>query len=149
MHKHPPPSARRLRIAAELRAAGNAWERVAAAVRLPLAEVRAWPHRFPARWRKAFARAERQAVVAATAEAVELLRRQLRSDDPKVVREASMKLVQIRVALRRGRRKPETQKPSDTPPGYADRLLAYVRGMTDEELAAAAAAGSTRTQAPD
>lgn len=137
MNTHP-PSARRLRRAAELRAAGNAWEKVAADVGVRLAQVRAWPQQYPNRWRKAFDAAERQLLTEASIEAVAYLRKQLRSENVRIVRAASLKLVQIRVALERVRRTPDADKPSDTPPGYADRLLAYVQGMTDEELAAAA-----------
>ena len=137
MTTHSPPAARLIRLAAELRAAGNAWERVAEDVGRPLAEVRTWPQRFPTRWRKAIETAVRLTLTESTAEAVLMLRMQLRSKDEKSVREAGMRLVQIRVALEKLYAATDADKPSDSPPGYADRLLALVRGMTDEELAVA------------
>lgn len=137
MPTHSPPTASSIRLAAELRAAGNAWEKIAKDVGRPLADVRTWPQRFPTRWRKAIEAAERRTLAESTAEAVLVLRKQLRSEDEKSVREAGMKLVQIRVALEKLYAATETDKSSDSPPGYADRLLALVRGMTDEELAVA------------
>lgn len=137
------PPARLVRAAAESRAAGNAWEKVAADVGRTTAVVRTWPRRYAGVWREAFADAERRALAEATAEAVVLLRKQLRSEDEKAVREASLKLVQIRVMLEKADRA-ETKQSTDSPPGYADRLLASVRGMTDEQVAtelAALAAG--------
>jgi hypothetical protein len=141
------PSGRRLRAAAESRAAGNAWEKVALDAGRPLAVVREWPKRYPTVWRKAFAEAARRSLAEATAEAVVVLRKQLRSKSEKSVREAGLKLVQIRVALEKVARTADDTNPSDSPPGYADRLLASVRGMTDEqleaEIAAATAAAAT------
>ncbi len=131
------PPAHLIRTAADLRAAGNAWERVADEVEHPLTEVREWPQRYPARWQKAFAAAVQRALVEATSETITLLRKQLRSKNAKSVREAGVMLVQIRVVLEKAARpaKGDTQ-PATTPPGYADRLLALVRGMTDEQIAA-------------
>jgi hypothetical protein len=133
--------ARLVRDAAASRAAGNAWEKVAADVGRTTAVVRTWPRRYADVWRKAFADAERRALAEATAEAVVLLRKQLRSEDEKSVREASLKLVQIRLMLEKADR-PDKKPPADSPPGYADRLLALVRGMTDEQIAAELAAAS-------
>ncbi len=137
------PPARLIRTAADLRAAGNAWERVADEVEYPLAEVRTWPQRYPARWQKAFEAALQRALVEATSETITLLRKQLRSKNAKSVREAGAKLVQIRVVLEKAARPPQgdTQHPT-SPPGYADRLLALVRGMTDEQIAAEVADAS-------
>jgi hypothetical protein len=131
-----PPPAHLIRTAADLRAAGNAWERVADEVEYPLDDVREWPQRYPMRWRKAIEAAVRRTLAEATAEAVLYLRKQLRSENDKSVREASLKLAQVCILLEKARRpaKGDTQQPT-SPPGYADRLLNYVRGMTDEQLA--------------
>jgi len=133
-----PPPAHLIRTAADLRAAGNAWERVADEVEYPLVEVREWPQRYPTRWRKATEAAVRRTLSEATGEALLYLRKQLRSENAKVVCEASLKLVQVRVLLEKAHRpaKGDTQQ-TTSPPGYADRLLNYVRGMTDEQLATA------------
>lgn len=134
-----PPSPAVLRKAADLRAAGNAWEAVAAAVGLPAETVREWPQRYPVRWRKALAAFERRTLTEATAEAVTVLRAQMRSKDEKTVREAAGKLVQIRVALSKARRPANGGAKQSSPPGYAERLVNYVRGLTHEQLAAACA----------
>lgn len=135
-----PPSGDTLRRVAELRVAGHAWETVAEAVGVSPETVRKWPQRYPARWRAAHAVAERRLLDDATAEAVLTLRRQLRSEDEKSVREAAHKIVQIRIAVMNARRKSKAAR-SNTPhpPGYADRLLALVRGMSHEQLADAVA----------
>ena len=137
------PPAHLIRTAADLRADGNAWERVADEVGCTPAEVRMWPQRFPARWQKAFAAAVQRALVEATSETITLLRKQLRSKNDESVREAGMKLVQIRIVLEKAARPPQGDtQPTSSPPGYADRLLALVRGMTDEQIAAEMAAAS-------
>ena len=143
-----PPPARLLRTAAELRALGNAWEKVAADVGQPVKVVKAWPRRYPTQWAKAFDAAVRLTLAEATAEAVLVLRKQLRSEDEKSVREASLKLVQVRTALDKAARpaKGDTQRTS--PPGYADRLLAHIRGMTDEEVETATRAAVGPDDAP-
>ncbi|MCU0706069.1 MAG: hypothetical protein MUF18_19070 [Fimbriiglobus sp.] len=134
-----PSLARLVRLAAELRAAGNAWEKIAADVDRPVKVVREWPRRFPAQWRRAFAIHERRMLAEATSEAVVVLRQQLRSKDEKTAREAGVKLVQVRTMLEKARGpKAEKPKSKSSPPGSADRLLAILRGMTDEELRQAA-----------
>lgn len=143
---HPPPAAT-LRTAADLRAAGNAWEAVAAAVGLPVRQVRRWPERFPTRWRKALDAAARRTLVEATAEALLMLRNQLRAKEEKTVREAALRLVQLRMALDKARRPPKAAAPSATPPGYADRLVNYVRGKTREQLIAGAVESERRAGA--
>jgi hypothetical protein len=127
------PSTATLRTAAELRAAGNVWEKVADDTGYPIAVVKTWPHRYRARWQRELAAAERRALADATAEAILMLRKQLRSEDASSVREAAGKLVQIRVALERAAPTPPT---TDSPPGFAERLVRYVQGKTREELAA-------------
>lgn len=143
-----PPPARLLRTAAELRALGNAWEKVAAEVGQPAKVVKSWPQRYPARWGQAFDAAVRQTLAEATAEAVLVLRKQLRSDDEKSAREASLKLVQVRTALDKATRPAKGDPQRATPPGYADRLLAHIRGMTDEEVEAATREAVGQDDAP-
>lgn len=129
-----PPSARLIRTAAELKALGNCWEKIAADVGRPLKVVKTWPQRYPARWGPAFDAAVRQTLADATAEAVVTLRKQLRSEDAKTVREAGLKLVQVLAALDKATRPAKGDTQRTPPPGYADRLLAHIRGMTDEEV---------------
>lgn len=144
MPPNKPPPADVFRTAADLRAAGNAWEAVADAVSLPVAEVRAWPVQYPEWWRKALTAAGRRFLAEATNEAILQLRKQLRADDTKTVREAALKLVQVRVALDRAARPPKGDTKRSSPPGYAERLVNYVRGLSREQLAAACAEESGR-----
>ena len=137
------PPARLIRTAADLRAAGNAWEGIATEVGRTVAEVKTWPQRYAARWQQALAAAMRRTLDEATAEAVLVLRKQLRSKDDATAREAGMKLAQIRVLMEKTHRPAKGDEPSTTPPGYADRLLNHVRGMTDDQLAAEAGGGSS------
>ena len=65
-----PPSEAVLRKAVELRAAGNSWDAVGAAVGFAAETVRKWPMKYPARWRKAARAAETRTLMEATAEAV-------------------------------------------------------------------------------
>jgi hypothetical protein len=134
MPANTPPTAAALRKAADLRAAGTPWDAVGAAVGCSGATARKWPLKYPARWRSALRAAERRTLLDATAEAILVLRTHLRADDEKTVREAAAKLVQIRVALDRGR-KPSAKQPAGTdPPGYADRLVRHARSLTRDQL---------------
>lgn len=141
------PTDAALRTAADLRAAGNAWEAVAAGVGLPAETVRRWPQRYPVRWRKALDASARRTLSEANAEAVTVLRTQLRSKDEKTVREAAHKLVQIHVALTKVRRPTKGGAKQSSPPGYADRLVNYVRGKTREQLIAGAVEPESRAGA--
>ena len=83
------PSAADLARPAELRACGNAWEKVAADRGVPVAGVRKWPTLFPAVWKKTYSAAHKGVLRDALAEAVFTLRMQLREDDAKSQREAA------------------------------------------------------------
>ncbi len=129
-----PPTTATLRKAADLRAAGNPWDAIGAAVGCSGKTVRKWPLKYPARWRQALRAAERRTLLDATAEAIMVLRTHLRADDEKTVREAAAKLVQIRVALDRARKTKKQQPAGTDPPGYADRLVRHARSLTREQL---------------
>src|SRR5437763_156586 len=97
--KPPPDSA--LARAAELRAGGASWEAVAEVVRRAADTVRQWPARYPDRWQAALRAAERKQACEATAEAVLVLRKLLRSEDEKVARDAARALIDLRLELAR------------------------------------------------
>src|SRR4051812_50110550 len=80
MPKNQPPSATVLRKAADLRAAGNAWDAIGAAVGCSAQTVRKWPLRDPARWQRATLAAERRMLAEGTAEAGVGLREEARPE---------------------------------------------------------------------
>src|SRR4051794_28517484 len=98
MPRNTPPPDALLATAAELRAAGLAWDAVAAEVGRAADTVRKWPGLYPSRWTKHLRAAEDRLLAEAAAESVFFLRKQLRSDDEKTSRDAADKLIRFRVA---------------------------------------------------
>jgi hypothetical protein len=142
----PPPSARTLRAAADLRAAGSTWAQVAAHVGRAENTVRQWPTAFPKRWAAALAAAEAQLLAAAAAESVHTLRQQLRSDDEKARQGAAEKLIRYRVAVAK-----PAPPPPEPPRSDFRRAADFLEGLTDDELArfaAGLAAGSPPVGGP-
>ncbi len=133
MAQFKPPPDSLLNRAAELRAAGQAWEAVAEAVGRTVKTVRGWPEAYPEKWADLLRKAEARLVSEATAESVHTLRMQLRSDDEKASRDAAQKLISFRVALGKKPKKPG-RKPARTPSTDAARLVAYLEGLSDAEF---------------
>ena len=73
--------ARLLARAAELRASGTSWDKVAVALGRSAATCRRWPHKYPDLWRQAFATAARERLAEGGAEGLRTLRELLRSKD--------------------------------------------------------------------
>jgi hypothetical protein len=119
--------ARLLARAAELRAAGSSWERVAAALRRSRRTCQTWPSRYPDQWRQFYQAAERRQCAEAGAEAVRTLRGQLRSDDEKTQRDVAKTLVRLV-----GRDRPCAATGGDPPAG--DGPAADAEALTDEQL---------------
>jgi len=135
MRRNQPPSDELLNRAAELRAGGAKWEAVGAQLHRSVAAVRRWPREYPDRWKTALCEAERRLVCEAAAESVLVLRTLLRSDDEKVRRDAArfltdLKLDIAKIDLTRGN--------GEAPPLGSDaaRVVAFLDGHTDDELAA-------------
>ncbi len=132
-----PPSDALLNRAAELRAGGATWDSVAKSLNRAADTVRRWPRDYPDRWKIALHEAERQLVCETAAESVLVLRKLLRSEDEKVRRDAARALMDLRLDLT----KLELTSVSETTPltSEAARLIAFLDGQPDEELAILAA----------
>jgi hypothetical protein len=105
-----PPADVLLDRAADLRAAGKSWEATAAALGYSAQTVRKWPVKYPTRWRKVHGAAELRLTIDAANEAVQYLRGQLRSAEPKVVQGAAKVLLHYRLKLEPHRRRAAAQK---------------------------------------
>lgn len=75
--------ARLIARAAEMRSMGYSWVAVGREVGRAMATVRRWPKRFPDRWRRVYRLAVSENATAASAEAMQLLRQELRGDLPR------------------------------------------------------------------
>lgn len=140
----PSPSDKNLARAANLRAAGCSWESVAAKLGRAVETVLKWPD--DERWPAAFADAEKRLAVEVGAEAVLVLRNLLRAEDEKVRRDAARFLLELRFRLI-APPDPADELPS---PRSADarRLVAFLEGHSDDELARLAATVHTATTLP-
>jgi len=129
-----PPAPALLRQAAIMRAHGQAWEAVAKDVGLSVRTVQLWPQLHPRRWAKATTMAQTELTDEAVAESMRTLRRQLRSEDDKVGRDAAQKLLAYGTAVRKAKAaKPSVRR---KPPGEFSRIAAYLEGLTDAECQA-------------
>ena len=117
--------------AAELRAAGQTWETVAAAVGRSAETVRRWPKQHPKLWLRCLRDAETQLLRDATAESVHTLRKQLRSEDEKASRDAAEKLIRSRVALDK---KVATAKKPKAKTSEFQRVAAYLETLSDADI---------------
>jgi hypothetical protein len=110
--------------AAELRAAGNSWEQTAQKLGRCADTIRNWPRRYRAFWDQAIAIARRNTAADAGDEGLAILRTLLRSDDDKVRREASVRLLDLR---------PDA---GDTPAASNElvRFVEFLEGLSDAEL---------------
>jgi hypothetical protein len=115
--------------AADLRAAGAAWDAVARALNRAAATVRKWPELYRTRWRAALHAADERLVAETTAEAVHVLRRLLRSADEKIQRDAAKLLVDLRAG------RPAAAAPtSPEPASDAARFVALLESQTHDHL---------------
>jgi hypothetical protein len=135
----PPPrrvdSPAKVRRAALLRAEGLPWAAVAAKLGVTLGRVKLWPARYPQLWRRATLCAEERLLHEATAECIHTLRRQLRSDDDKTVRDAAARLIALRLAWRKTR-PPRKGGPQSSPTSsLARRTVAYLEALPDADTA--------------
>ena len=134
-----PPSDDLLARAAELRAGGATWDAVAAKLNRSADTVRKCPALYPDRWQAALHNGERRLVAEAGAESVLVLRTLLRSDDEKVRRDAARFLIYLRLELAKLDQKAGQAPTSPAPTSDAARLVAFLEGHSDEQLARLAA----------
>ena len=138
MPRQRPPSDELFARAAELRVTGASWETVATQVHRAVRTVTGWPRKYSDRWVAALAQAERRLVVQSDSESVNTLRRLLISDDEKVRWHAAKSLIARRIERDKLDRKNAASSPSPLTSDAA-RLIAFLDGQPDEELAAIAA----------
>lgn len=128
--RKPPPQ---FEAAAELRARGSSWDAAARELERNEKTLRDWAKKFPRQWAAALRRFERQFVREAAAESVLTLRKQLRSEDEKVVRDAAAAL--IRYATVRSKSVPKKPRSASAPSPEIAAVAEFVGGLDDEEVA--------------
>jgi hypothetical protein len=134
MPRPKPPSVELLAHAAELRAAGATWETVAKQVQRAVRTVSGWPRKYADRWTTALVQAERLLAAQSDCESVLTLRKLLLSDDERVRWHAAKCLIARRVE--RDKLALKAPPASPTPlTSEAARLIAFLDGQPDEELA--------------
>src|SRR5262249_44684509 len=95
--KLPPQELRALvHLAAQLRATGNSWEKVAKQVGRSARTCRHWPLTYADFWHRVFLKTELQFIAAAANDAITLLRSQLVLPDAKISQGAARCLAQFR-----------------------------------------------------
>jgi len=130
-----PPSEELFVRAAELRAMGLNWEYIAKEVNRVERTVRGWQRKYAERWTAALLQAERLMAAQADCESVLTLRKLLLSNDERIRWHAAKCLI----ARRNDRDKLERKFPAVLPTPLtsdATRLIAFLDGHSDEELAA-------------
>jgi len=126
-----PPSDQMIADAAELRAAGAAWDTIAAQIGRAPHTVRQWQYYYRARWVAALRAAESRIASEAAAESVIAMRAQLRSTDPDVSHAAARQLMQYRVALNRSG---ADANPAGVAPGSeATRVAAHLESLSHDQ----------------
>jgi hypothetical protein len=147
MPRYQPPSDDVLARAAEVRAAGAAWQAVGEEVGRAARTVRRWPRLYADRWTAAYIEAERVLAALADSESVLTLRKLLVSRDEKIRWHAAKALIGRRI----DRAKIELKSPPPTQPALssdAARYIAFLDGHSDEELDAIIAELPDRSAAP-
>jgi hypothetical protein len=133
MHARKPPSESALARAAEMRAEGNAWKYVGAAVGFSQHTVRKWPRLFPDLWAAAMRAADRRVIDDAAAEAVGVLRQLIRSGDDKLRQAAAWRLIYQRLEVAKLEVKAAAHAPPP-PPSDAQRIAQFVEAQPREQL---------------
>jgi hypothetical protein len=126
MNAHSAEMARLLARAAEMRAGGLSWERVAAKVGRSVATCRRWPYTHASLWRRAYAIAARERFAEAGAEGLQILREMLRSAG----KDVRQNVAKVLAAL--GRPRPPRSVPRQHPP--ADPWQAAFEELSDVQL---------------
>jgi hypothetical protein len=114
--------------AARARAGGLSWPAVAEQVGRSEETVRQWPRRYPREWAAAWDEARQEACDDAGAEALKVLRSQLRGDDHKL-RQAAARALAAPFAKPRGPDRSDAA-PADDP----SRCEAYLQSLDGHEL---------------
>ena len=134
-----PPAPKTIRRAADLRAAGHSWEIVAKRLRRCPEIVSQWPDHYAETWRVAYEQARTAVLAEAEAEALCVLRQQLRAEDEKVRLDAARKLID-----RSADANTNASGSIDSP---LARIANQLEGLSDVELITLL--GRLREQTPD
>ena len=118
--------------AAEMRAEGETWPVVAAAVCRSATTVQKWPKQHAKRWKQVFARAEAALLKDASSEAVHTLRKLLRSKVPKVQQDSAQKLLLLREARTKTGRSRGGRPAGGAP--EVRQLVEYLEGLSDGQF---------------
>src|SRR5262245_64752933 len=121
-----------LTAAADFRAAGCSWARVADKVQRDAETCRRWPRRYPETWKRLYRQAEDLMLHQAGAEAVATLRGLLLDPDSKVRLGASRALLRAQAGARALEGPPGPEPPDDGFRAY----LPYLKSLSDAELVA-------------
>src|SRR5262249_50965762 len=121
-----------LTAAADLRAAGSSWAKVADKVQRDAETCRHWPRRYPDAWKRLYRRAEDLMPPQAGAGAVATLRGLLLDPDSKVRLGASRALLRAQAGARALEGPPGPEPPDDGFRAY----LPYLKSLSDAELVA-------------
>ena len=130
-----PPSDELIAKAAEIRDTGLSWESVAREVKRAVRTVYYWQRKYADRWTAALLQAERLMTAQSDCESVLTLRKLLLSDDERIRWHAAKCLIARRIE----RDKIERKSPAVPPiplSSEAARVIAFMDGHSDEELAA-------------
>src|SRR5262245_13875447 len=100
MNDPSPPILNSMRLAAEWRATGMSWDRIAAKLRRSPRSCRAWREQYAEIWNQLFRAAEERLMSDTSTEAYLLLRKLACHEDPRVARDVSMYLHGLRGSQR-------------------------------------------------
>ena len=122
--------------AAELRSQGCSWVTVGRAVDREPETVRKWPRRYAKHWRKVYRFAVSANAIAASAEAMQLLRQEMRGEAPRL-RCDSAKAILRHLESRRWRKAKYPRKvQKEEIPEREYRYIKDVESMTPEQIEA-------------
>jgi hypothetical protein len=124
-----------LTTAADLRAAGSSWAKVAEQVKRSPETCRHWPRRYPDAWRRLFREAEGHLIAEAGAEARAILRQMLRSKESKVALSAAQLLLRCRENQRAQEEQAERPGPAQVAAEITE-FARYLKGLPDAQITA-------------
>ena len=122
MNDPSPPILKSMRLAAEWRATGMSWDRIAAKLRRSPRSCRAWRELYAEIWNRLFRAAEERLMSDTSTEAYLMLRKLSCHEDPRVARDASMYLHRL------GTEREHETKTEDAP---ADHDVALAKHFID------------------
>ncbi len=120
--------------AAELRASGSSWAKVAQELGRSAETCRHWPRRYPATWRRLYRQAAAEGAAEGGAEAHVRLRMLIRHDDPRISLRAAALLQRAWEEQMRREDRDDRPEPGPVAADVAE-FARYLKGLTDDQLA--------------